>query len=75
MNPARTLTLDNLALAMRGMPRDAPIAIRLDGRLYRLCHVTPQYVRDMPGAPSGPPMGPDQGVYTIVLEAGEGVAE
>ena len=72
-DPTRVLTLDNLANGMRGMPRTAPILVRLGGRLYRVSGVTPGYVRDIPGAPSGPPMGPNQGVYAIVLEAGDEV--
>jgi hypothetical protein len=61
-----TFTLDKLAHAMRGMPRDARIMIQLPGgKLVELALVRPMYTRadsndeTVPAAPGGR--------YTIVL--------
>jgi hypothetical protein len=38
-------TLDSLARALRGMPRDAPILVRMpDGSLRRILNVRPLYI-------------------------------
>jgi hypothetical protein len=43
-------TLEKLAQALRGMPRQAPILIKLgDGRLAEIAYVQPMYVRARDG--------------------------
>lgn len=62
------MTLDSLAVALRGMPRSAPMFVRLpDGTLTRVRRVRPVHM-----APDGrvlaPGAGEGQGVYSITLE-------
>ena len=62
------MTLDELAHAMRGMPREGLILVRLpDGRLAQLDHVTAAYgARDGGGRVIGQRTG-SGGRYAIVL--------
>ena len=62
-------TLNKLAVAMRGMPRDAVIFIKLpDGRLVDMDHVTATYALEQtPGEITGTSC--TQGTYAIVLVA------
>ena len=61
------MTLHELAVWMRGMPRDAPILIRLpDGRLVHIDHVSATYARDTDDGLADGPAG-SAGRYAIVL--------
>ena len=64
---AVAFTLNKLAQALRGMPRDGRMLIRLpDGGLVDIDHVTAAYVGDDDKAQSGPGGG---GQYGIILVA------
>jgi hypothetical protein len=59
------MTLDQLALALRGMPRDARILIKLNnGQLVDIDHITAAYIGDGNRAHNGPSGG---GQYGIIL--------
>ncbi|MFL5279493.1 MAG: hypothetical protein ACJ8AW_00430 [Rhodopila sp.] len=62
---AMGFTLEKLAQAMRGMPREAPILIRLpDGRLAEITWVKPEFIGGDGATHSGPS---GDGTYAITL--------
>jgi len=63
-------TLDQMAAALRGMPRDAPILLQLpDGRLGEIEGVRPTHVSARDGGLEAEAHG---AVYAIVLVAAAG---
>jgi hypothetical protein len=62
-------TLDQLAQALRGMPRNAPVLLELpDGRLVEIASVRPQHVLVREGAIEGSTSA-HGATYGIVLVA------
>jgi hypothetical protein len=66
------MTLDDLARSLRGMPRGAPMLVRMpDGSLRPLVSARPaRLLKD--GTEAGNAVDPGQTIYTIVLVVGAG---
>jgi hypothetical protein len=73
MRTSRCLTIADLASNFRGMPRDAPLIIKLGDQQFCLCGTSAGYLRGAPGELGGPNAVSDRGVYSILLLAGEQV--
>lgn len=73
MKTDRCLTINDLASNFRGMPRDAPLVIKIGDRRFYLCGTSAEYLLDIPTDMVGATGKSVQGVYSIILLAGDEV--